>query len=234
MNPAAPTTYRIILAVLAAKKTSQRELARSLGVSTGQVNKVFRWLEGNAFVEGPAVAREGGASGQSGLYVLANPTGLLRAISLFRQMGRLRLFSMAVAGTKQSLLSELRSHQVVFCLGTALERFSEFYRSDEVSFYAVGRSGPEGAEGIRKSLAAKGEGIARATCYFMDTRTHGRRAASSADYRASLDWLRESGMVEKDRGGYFTTKVQTVVDLFCDGRAYAARDLLSELWGVRL
>lgn len=234
MNPAAPTTYRIILAVLATKKTSQRELARRLDISVGQVNKVFHWLEENAFVEGPAVAGEGRAGGRSDAYVLVNPTGLLRAISLFRQMNRLRLFSVAVAGTKHDLLSELRSHHVVFCLGTALERSSEFYRSDEVSFYAVGGSGPEGAEGIREGLAAKGEGIARATCYFMDTRTHGRRAAASADPRVNLDWLRESGIIERSRGGYFTTKVQTVVDLFCDGKAFAARDLLRELWGVRL
>jgi len=234
MNPAAPTTYGIILAVLASKKTSQREIARRLGVSVGQVNKVFRWLEENAFVEGPAASGEGRTSGRGDSYVLVNPTGLLRAISLFRQMNGLRLFSVAVAGTKQALLSELRSHRVVFCLGTALERFSEFYRSDEVSFYAVGKDGPEGADGIRESLSAKGEGIARATCYFLDTRTHGRRAAVSADTDGTLDWLRESGMIEKSRGGYFTTKVQTVVDLFCDGRAYAARDLLRELWGVRL
>jgi DNA-binding Lrp family transcriptional regulator len=234
MNPSAPTTYRIIISVLSAKKTSQRELARRLGISIGQVNKVFHWLKENAFVEGYSASDigRGGARGDS--YVLVNPTGLLRAISLFRQMNSLRLFSMAVAGTKQSLISELRSRRVVFCLGTALEAFSEFYRSDEVSFYTVAGSRPEAAERIRESLAAKGEGIARVTCYAMDTRRHGRRAAASADLRGNLDWLRKCGIIERGRGAYFTTKVQTVVDLFCDGRAYAAKDLLRELWGVKL
>ena len=234
MNLSAPTTYRIIIAVLGAKETSQREIARRLGISSGQVNNVFRWLEENAFVEGRASSGRSRSGARGDSYVLVNPTGLLRAISLFRQMNGLRRFSTAVAGTKQNLISELRTHRVVFCLGTALERFSEFYRSDEVSFYIIGGNGNQDIERIRESLAVRGEGIARATCYAMDMRRHGRRAAASTDLSGNLDWLRKCGIIERSHEAYFTTKVQTVVDLFCDGRAYAARDLLRELWGVRL
>ncbi len=233
MDPAAPTTYRILLAVLTRKEASQQELARDLDVSVGQVNVVVRWLEQGGFVErGRAEDRTVRGRG-SEVYLLVNPSGLLRAISLFRSMPRLRQFTVSVDVPKGKLISDLARRPVVFCLGTALERYSRLYRADEVSFYALPGAGGGGVEAIRRDLAASKEGITRATCYSLPTKVHGRRERV-AEPRGALKGLLSFGFVEKGRGGYFTTRVQTVVDLFCDGKAFAARDLLKGLWGVEL
>ena len=234
MNPTAPATYRILLTVLARKETSQRELVRNLKVSLGQVNKVFQWLEENHFVERSRAANRVPRGRAQETYTLTNPTGLLRAISLFRPMNRLRRFTVAVDVRKGDLLSDLRKRPVVFCLGTALERFSRFHRSDEISFYALDGKGPQSVGAIRNDLAARKEGITRATCYLLPTKFHGRRASEPIETKVLLERLMAHGFADRASGGYFTTKVQTVVDLFCDGKAFAARDLLKELWGVEL
>jgi len=234
MNPTAPATYRILLTVLARKETSQRELVRNLKVSLGQVNKVFQWLEENHFVERSRAANRAPRGRAQETYTLTNPTGLLRAISLFRPMSRLRRFTVAVDVRKEELLSDLRKRPVVFCLGTALERFSRFYRSDEISFYALDGKGPQSVGAIRNDLAARKEGITRATCYLLPAKVHGRRASEPIETKVVLDRLIAHGFADRASSGYFTTKVQTVVDLFCDGKAFAARDLLKELWGVEL
>lgn len=234
MNPAAPATYRVLLGLLTRRETTQRELSRSLNVSLGQVNNVFRWLEGSGFVEKGETVRSRSRGRGRDVYLLTNPTGLLRAISLFRPMDRLRRFSTAVDTPKQKLLGGLRKFTVVLCLGTALERYSQFYRSDEISFYALAEGGPDGAEAIHRELIKEKEGITRATCYLIEGRTHGRREPRPTPARKTLERFTDYGVVSKAQGYYLTTKVQTAVDLFCDGKAFAARDLIKGLWQVEL
>jgi len=234
MDPTAPTTYRILLAILARKESSQRELVRDLGVSLGQAHAVFRWLEENGFVERSRSADRHAIGRAQETYLLTNPTGLLRAISIFRPLSHLRQFSVSVDVRKDRLLKGLQNRSVVFCLGTALERYSRFYRADEVTFYALSRGGPDGTESLRRDLVGEREGISRVTCYLLPTKTHGRRATEPRQPARILEALMSSGIAEKTSKGYFTTKVQTVVDLFCDAKAFAARDLLKDLWGVTL
>jgi len=234
MDPTAPTTYRILVAILTRKESSQRELVRDLGVSLGQANKVFRWLEENNFVErGPSANRKARGRAHE-TYVLTNPTGLLRVISVFRPLSRFRQFTLALDVRKDRLLENLRKRLVVFCLGTALERYSRFYRADEVTFYALSREGLNGTEALRRDLASEREGISRVTCYLLSTKTHGRRASGPLKPAQVLKAVVDFGVADKTPKGYFTTKVQTVVDLFCDGKAFAAKDLLKDLWGIEL
>lgn len=234
MDPTAPATYRILLAFLDRKEASLRELSREVDVSLGQASHVFRWLEASGFAErGHAEDRTRRGRGRE-VYLLANPTGLLRAISLFRPMAGLRQFTLSIDLPRKELLSTLSGRPVVFCLGTALEVHSRFYRADEVSFYAFPGRTTRGADAIRRDLSAVREGITRASCYLLPTKLHGRREKELTAGRGGLDALKAHGFLEKTRMGYVTTKVQTVLDLFCDGRAFAARDLLKELWGVEL
>lgn len=126
MDPAAPTTYRILLTMLTRKEASQQELARDLGASIGQVNGVVRWLEEGGFVERARAENRTGPGRGKEVYVLANPTGLLRAVSLFRPMARLRQFTANVDVRREKLVVDLARRPVVFCLGTALDRYSRF------------------------------------------------------------------------------------------------------------
>jgi hypothetical protein len=148
-------------------------------------------------------------------------------------MPRLQEFTLSIDVRKERLISDLARRPVVFCLGTALERYSRFYRADEVSFYAVAGGGLRGVESIRRDLATSKEGITRVACYSLPTRIHGRRE-EVADPRGALKVLESYGFGERTEDGYITTRPQTVVDLFCDGKAFAARDLLKEIWGVEL
>jgi len=221
----------MLLTSLTRKEASHQELARDLGVSIGQVNGVVRWLEQGGFVErGRTENRRARGRGKE-VYLLSNPTGLLRAISLFRSMPRLRQFTVSVDVPKEKLMSDAARRRVVFCLGTALERYSRFYRADEVSFYAF--PGTRGVDAIRRDVTGSKEGITRAACYVLPARVHGRRE-EIADRRETLKDLQAFGFAEKAEDGYFTTRAQTVVDLFCDGKAFAARDLLKEIWGIEL
>lgn len=234
MNLTSPATYRILLALLDRKEVSQRELSESTDISPSHVHRVFRWLEDDQFVERGSVERRSGRGRSRDVYVLTNPTGLLRTVSLFRPMDRLRRFVVAVDVPKERLLADLRRRPVVFCLGTALERFSRFYRPDEISFYAFEGEGSGGVDSIRRELSAWKEGITRVGCYALDTRTHGRRKNVKTEPHDALERLQAFGYVDGTPRGYYTTKVMTVMDLFCDGKAFAARDLLKVLWGVEL
>ena len=233
MDPAAPATNRVLLAFLARREASQRQIVRDVGVSLGHVSQIFHWLEENGFAErGRSEKRPARGRGKE-VYALNNPTGLLRAISLFRPMVRLRQFTLAVDIPKETLVSDLSPRPIVFCLGTALERYSRFYRADDVSIYAFPGGGALGAESLRRDLSNAREGITRVSSYRLPTKMHGRRARGLPEERV-LEILKASGFLAKTQKGFVTTKVQTVVDLFCDGKAFAARDLVKELWGVEL
>jgi hypothetical protein len=149
-------------------------------------------------------------------------------------MAGLRRFTLSVDLQKEEVVTSLRKRGVVFCLGTALEVYSRFYRADEVSFYAFPGRAAEGAEAIRRDLAPLREGITKVSCYALPTRLHGRREAELTPRRGGIEVLRAQGFLEKAPIGLVTTRVQTVVDLFCDSRAFATRDLLKDLWGVEL
>src|SRR5438093_3017190 len=96
----------MLLTSLTRKEASHQELARDLGVSIGQVNGVVRWLEQGGFVErGRTENRRARGRGKE-VYLLSNPTGLLRAISLFRSMPRLRQFTVSVDVPKEKLMSD--------------------------------------------------------------------------------------------------------------------------------
>ncbi|MFQ5839019.1 MAG: hypothetical protein ACE5HJ_09625 [Thermoplasmata archaeon] len=234
MDPTAPKTYLILLNALARREFSQRELARDLQFSVGHINRVVRWLEENHFVE-RGLGRNRNLPGRTReVYSLVNPTGMLRAVSLFRPMRQLRRFSLTLDSRKEKVISDLARRQIVFCLGTALERFSEFYRPDEISFYALAEHDSDSPEAVRRDLSAWGEGITRVSCYALESRLHGRRREEPAKAVELFDYLESAGFLERSGSGLFTTKVQTVIDLFCDGKAFATRDLLRELWGVEL
>lgn len=229
MNPTSPKTYLVLLNVLTRKNFSQRELARDLDVSVGHTNNVVRWLEENRFVE-----RQASSPGKRRSYTVVNPTGLLRAVSLFRPMEQLRRFSLSIDLHKEQLMALLSERQAIFCLGSALERYSEFYRPDEVSFYALGQSGSNSPDVIREDLSARREGITKVSCYGLETKLHGRRRETPRRESELLDYLERAGFVERAGRGLFTSKVQTVIDFFCDGKAFAVRDLLAHIWGVEL
>lgn len=234
MDLTAPSTYALLVGMLTRKEATQADLSRHAGVSAGHANNVLRWLVENQFVEKRRRTYEGSQGRPRLAYALVNPTGLLRIMAVFRPMSDRRLWTCSVDHPPEQILRDLRKRRVVFCLGTALEHFSSYSRADEISCYAIGDAGAGSAREIRASLAAHRQGIIKVGCYAVDTRAHGRRRPVPVSADQVLTKLRRTGIVQRDGGMYWTTRVQTVIDLFCDGRAAAARELLAHLWGVQL
>ena len=149
-----PKTYRIMLAALANPKFSQRGLWKicNQSLSIGQVNKVINELHTKGFVE--KLWGKG-----KGNYVLADPVGLLRYIALFRQMGELKAFTSHVDATHEDVFETLKRMGVVFCLGTAQELYTPYYRPDRTSFYSAN------LKEIKSFLETARRGNLRLDCY---------------------------------------------------------------------
>ncbi len=183
--------------MLEKKRFSQREICRSSDVSLGHVHNVVSWLETNKFVE-----RENRG------YTLVNPTGLLRAISLFRSMGELKNFSLSIDVSKEKIMEYLVDKNVIFCLGTATEEFSSFFRAGEISFYS------KDSGIIKKELSPQREGLIKLTCYKPD--------------------LGVEQDVKNIENKVYSSEIRTVIDMFCDDKAYYTKELLKNIWGIEV
>ena len=140
-------------------------------------------------------------------YVLADPLGLLRYVAIFRPMGELRKFRVGIAARESDIITELGGMGAVFCLGTAMERYAAYFRPGEVSFYA------DDWVPIEKFLATAEPGNTQVCCYGP---------------------IGNDPLSVANEGIACTTRVQTVVDMFCDGKGAYAKPLLRELWGVEI
>lgn len=234
-----PKTYQIIVAILTTRKFSQRGLWRFCNskqrISIGQINKVVTELQQRGFIERlwrtPASEAmvELGFIGEDTLdfdmgranYILTDPVGLLRYISLFRSMSELHSFTLNVDASEERVIAKLSRQDAVFCLGTAQEQYTPYYRSDEVSFYS--RNPPK----IYSFLRRAKHGQTKVSCYSIDY-------IRVRDKGLNIFQLLDSLFAHESEGIKITTKVQTVVDMFCDGKSAYTKPLLKSLWGVEI
>jgi len=224
-----PKTLRVYLAILTSPRFSQRGLMAALNkhgsVSIGLVNEVVNDLVQKRLVERTGkgalntVFSENNvpSTGLRGGYVVSDVVGLLNLISLFRRMAELRMFTRKIRAAKGSVIKELAGKGAVFCLGSAMEIYSNYFRAEEVSCYA---SRPDN---IRKIVMEAPEGNTRVSCYRSD---YSRGAGEDSDI------LHDPMFVGTSHDLALTSKAQTVVDMFCDGKGAYASPLLKELWGV--
>ena len=211
MNPVSPKTYSVINYMLTHTSSSQRKAAKELGVSIGQVNKVFHWLEENLFIE-----RTGGSgfskNSANHTYTLINPTGILRAISFFRKMKDSLLFEANIDLRKEKAMEYLVDNNVIFCLESALARYDSHFRGDTVCCYVTTETD---VERLRNELGTLRHGITKIRFYSWDFKC----------LDISHDLISTEG---------HTTEVQTVVDLFCDYKPHYTKELLKRRWGIIL
>lgn len=231
-----PKTFQIMVAILSTVTFSQRMIWRLCNrtnkISIGQVNKVVNDLYRKDFVEElfrrkrliklekeRPIAKviknfdQGNAS-----YRLSDPIGLLRYISLFRSMDELRTFTLSVDASEEDVKRELSKRRAIFCLGTASQRFTPYFRPDEISFYS------DDPEGMYDFLKSAKKGNTKLSCYRIDY----LRNIDNINYVIDFLFAQKEGKVR------FTTRVQTVTDMFCDGKGVYTKPLLRELWGVEI
>lgn len=231
-----PKTLQIMVAILATVTFSQRMLWRLCNnknaISIGQVNKVVNDLHKKGFVEdfsrrnrlikieekSPIGELIKNFDQKNASYRLSDPVGLLRYISLFRSMNDLQVFNMHVNAKEEAVIKELSKKKAIFCLGTAQQRFTPYFRPDEVSFYSTN------PKEIYDFLKSAKRGNTKLSCYKIDY----LRDVENINFL--LDLL----FAKKERRAIFTTKVQTVIDMFCDGKGVYTKPLLKNLWGVEI
>jgi hypothetical protein len=209
MNPVAPKTYEVLKWVLDQPASSQRMIARNTNISLGQINKVFSWLEENNFIE-----RRNTRTKDLGpmSYNLTNPTGVLRAISLFRSMKNSRLLELNLDLKKEKAVKYLKKQKVIFCLDSALEKYDSYFRGDTICCYIVPK---ERLENIKRDLSSIKHGLSKIEFYSWDFQ----------------------GLDIKDKmnsSNHYTTELQTIIDLFCDNKAHYTKELLRKKWGIQL
>ncbi|MBI4393540.1 MAG: hypothetical protein HY556_07065 [Euryarchaeota archaeon] len=139
-----------------------------------------------------------------GRYHVRGAAAVVNAVFPYqRTMSQNLAASVTVRAGKKDALDGLVRAGAILCMESALEEYSQFFRADRVCVY---HSDPER---LVLDLAPSQGGILPVQIYVPDIPLNG-----------DLDENRR------------TTKFRTIVDLACDGRVYAAKELLEELWGV--
>jgi hypothetical protein len=91
----------------------------------------------------------------------------------------------------------------ILCLDTALNRYSKYFRSDRICIYH------EKPDSIGEMLKPYSGGLVNVYIYHPDMN------------------------LKNDAVNGATSKLRTIIDMACDGRVYAAKDLFNQLWGIR-
>ncbi|MEM3144044.1 MAG: hypothetical protein QXW91_05400 [Candidatus Nitrosotenuis sp.] len=135
-------------------------------------------------------------------YRVPAPLSLVKFYSAFRKMNDLRV-SVDWGTNRDQVMEYFKSQNAVFCLSTALEQYSEFVRDPAIHVYVTDEFWNEMAQ---KETA----GTVRVHMYLFKP-------------------YREDNVTEKN-GLKVTTPLRTLIDLYCDDKAYAAEPLVRQIW----
>ena len=101
------------------------------------------------------------------------------------------------------MIEYFKEQNGVFCLTTALEHYTEYVRDPAIHVYV-------GDDFYHEMLRKETSGTVRVNMHpFLP--------------------YRENNVIEKD-GLRITTKIRTLIDLYCDDKAYAAEPLIKQIW----
>jgi hypothetical protein len=136
-----------------------------------------------------------------GGYRLASAVSLLNLLANFRTMGK--IVSLDIDAPRKEILKFLSEKKAVFCLTSALQHYDTYFRDPSICIYPLD-------EKIIDELKKFREGNLRINIY-------------------KPDLVLEENIVTGDSARY-TSKVRTIIDLFCDNKAYAAERLIKRVF----
>lgn len=152
-------------------------------------------------------------------YVLSDPEGLIELAAFFRNMEKLKIAEISTSLEKLETI-KLVPPEVVFCLETALEKYSNYYKSNRVSFYADEKTAKE----LQKKLAYKpGNAIV--------IEVYKEKPIISKTDAGMSNW--EKLGIKNAEKLKFTTKIRTIIDLYSAKKGNAAEKLVEYLWGKK-
>ncbi|MFH0715132.1 MAG: hypothetical protein V1847_05170 [Candidatus Diapherotrites archaeon] len=138
-------------------------------------------------------------------YFLADPSGIVSLIGLERDMDSLLVKKLSVNLPKKKILQKV-SGKGVLCLDSALEKYSNYYRSNRVCIYATEKQVKE-----------------------IETLFQGQNSG-----HAELLIFKPDFEPETEKGKKATSRLRTLIDLVCDNKTFYAKDLFKQLWKVEM
>lgn len=135
-------------------------------------------------------------------YEVISPTSLISFYSKFRKMPKLGT-TFRVGNSKEEMMNYLSKRGVIFCLTTALSYYSKYYVDPTIHAYV-----PENKYSILEELRQLPEGKIEVNLYKYDL---------------------EDEVITQDNKK-ITSKIRTIIDLFCDNKANTTDQLIKDLW----
>lgn len=136
------------------------------------------------------------------VYEVSAPVALIKFYSRFRNMANLKL-SKDMGTDRDKVIKYFHDRGNVFCLTSALEHYTDYVRDPAINVYVD--------DAFWNEMQSKEtEGTVRVNMY-------------------PFKLYRKDNIIQKD-GLNITTKLRTLVDLYCDDKAYAGEPLVMQLW----
>lgn len=134
-------------------------------------------------------------------YVLLDAVSLLELIAFFKKMADYKIVELNISLNKEELL-KLIPKEAVFCMDSALSQYSNYYKSNKVCVYVN--------ESVAKQLKEK--------------------LKYSSGNKTVLD-IYKNGQDKfvMIKGKKYTSKIKTIIDMYCDKRGNAAESLVKRL-----
>ncbi len=136
------------------------------------------------------------------VYRVVSPVALVKFYSTFRNMGT-HMVSRDWGTDRNEVIEHFKNEGGVFCLTTALEHYTEYVRDPAVNVYV-------GDDFWNEMQKKETSGTIRVNMYPFQP-------------------FRDDNVVEKD-GLKITTKLRTLIDLYCNDKAYVTEPLVKQLW----
>ena len=204
INPTAPVNYRIVRAILTAKEPFLQ--TEIAGAAGAHTSQVSGVIR---WLEAHQHVQRRKSDGR---YETTQPASLVLAVFPYQRVMARALVGTIKVGSDESEVRRLLGREgATLCLESALLAYSEYFRPDRIAAYH-----PHPRK-LLAGLAPSEGGVLPVAVYEPDIPLEG-----DVDVPDPVSPLRRTG------------RFRTLIDLVCDNRAYAAKDLFAELWGVRI
>ncbi len=190
INFALSKKLSIVEYILEKKEFTQYKVKQDLSFGGSTVNKTVNFLLDKQVIEK-----------KEKKYVLSDAVSLLELVAFFKKMSDFKIAEFNTSLKKEELY-KLIPKEAVFCMDSALEQYSNYYKSNKVCIYAN--------DSIVKQIKEKLK-------YLPGDKT------VLEIYKDGID----KSIVIK--GKKYTSKIKTIIDMFCDKRGNAVEPLVKKL-----
>lgn len=139
---------------------------------------------------------------KSKAYEVRSPAALIDFFSRHRRMADLKIDSFEIGSNHEEVISYLTKNNVIFCLTTALSYYDQYFRDPLVHAYVPNLK-------FIEDISKKPRGIIKVILYQYD--------------------LPDKFQIKDNRK--ITSSIRTIIDLYCDDKAYTTEQLIRKIWG---